>query len=53
MTKIIRCECGFVVEGADDDELLTNAFAHIAAAHAELVGKVPGDRLLALAEIVA
>ncbi len=42
---IIRCEWGVVVE----DTVIANAFAHIADAHAELVGKVPRDRLLTLA----
>lgn len=53
MTRIIRCECGFVVEGTDDESLLANAQAHIADAHPQLVGKVEPESLLALAEVVA
>jgi predicted small metal-binding protein len=33
MTKIINCDCGFVVRGADDDELVANAQAHAGEAH--------------------
>lgn len=50
MTKVINCECGQVVRGETDDELVANAESHIDRDHPELVGKVSPDDLLAMAE---
>jgi predicted small metal-binding protein len=50
MAKVINCECGYVVRGADDDELIRNAEEHIRQDHPDLVGKMSRDDLLALAE---
>jgi hypothetical protein len=50
MAKLINCECGQVVRGADDDELVANAEAHINRDHPELVGKVSREDLLGMAE---
>ncbi|MDP1794908.1 MAG: DUF1059 domain-containing protein [Acidimicrobiales bacterium] len=33
MSKVISCECGFVVRGSDDDELVENAQAHAKEVH--------------------
>ena len=52
MSKVINCDCGFVVRGDSDAELLTNAQAHIASDHPDMVGKVADDDLLAMAEEV-
>jgi hypothetical protein len=53
MTKIIRCECGYVVNGSTDAELLDNAFAHIRDAHPAMKDAVTGEALLGMAEVVA
>lgn len=50
MPKLINCECGQVVRGDTDEELLANAEAHVNRDHPELVGKVSRDDLLAMAE---
>jgi predicted small metal-binding protein len=50
MAKVINCECGFVVRGADDDELVRNAEEHINSVHPDMVGKVSRDDLLGMAE---
>jgi predicted small metal-binding protein len=50
MAKVINCECGYVARGETDEELLVNARSHIQDAHADLVGKVSDDDLLAAAE---
>jgi len=50
MAKVINCECGFVVRGADDEELLRNAEEHVNRDHPELVGKISRDDLLGMAE---
>jgi predicted small metal-binding protein len=33
MAKVINCDCGFVVRGGNDDELVTNAQAHARGVH--------------------
>ncbi len=50
MAKLINCECGTVVRGADDDEVVANAEAHVGQDHPELVGKISRDDLLGMAE---
>ena len=50
MAKLINCECGQVVRGETDDELIANAEAHIGRDHPDLVGKISRDDLLAMAE---
>jgi uncharacterized protein DUF1059 len=44
MAKVINCECGTVVQGATDAELLRRANDHIREAHPELVGEGVGLR---------
>jgi predicted small metal-binding protein len=53
MAKLINCECGFVVRGSDDDELVRNAEEHINRDHPDMVGKVSRDDLLGMAEEAA
>ena len=50
MAKVINCECGFVVRGDTDEQLLAAADAHIRDAHPDTVGKVSEEELLAGAE---
>jgi hypothetical protein len=50
MAKLINCECGQVVRGETDDELIAAAEEHIDGNHPELVGKVSRDDLLAMSE---
>jgi predicted small metal-binding protein len=50
MAKVINCECGYEVRGADDKELLSRARQHISESHPELEGKVADADLLAMAE---
>lgn len=50
MARLINCECGQVVRGDTDDELVANAEAHIRRDHPDLVGKVSRDDLLGMAE---
>ncbi len=50
MTKVIRCECGYVARGEDDDTLLADITRHMHSDHPELVGQVGRDDLLAMAE---
>ena len=50
MAKLINCECGQVVRGDSDDELVANAEAHVNSDHPELVGKLSRDDILGMAE---
>ena len=50
MAKLIRCECGCVVRGNNDEELLEHAERHVQETHPDLVGKVSRDDLMAMAE---
>jgi predicted RNase H-like HicB family nuclease len=52
MSYIINCPDGVTVRGETEEELLTNAEAHIRDAHPDLVGKMTRDELLAQAEAV-
>jgi hypothetical protein len=50
MPKLINCECGQVIHGDTDDELVAKAEAHIERDHPDLVGKISRDDLLGMAE---
>jgi predicted small metal-binding protein len=49
VAKQIICECGYLVRGETDDELLANAEEHIRRDHPGMVGKVSREELLASA----
>lgn len=49
MAKQINCECGYTVEGADDDELVANAEQHMQRDHPEMAGTMTREQLLAMA----
>ena len=48
--RVINCECGQVIRGETEAELLRNAEAPVERDHPELVGKITRDDLLAMAE---
>ncbi|HEY3234561.1 MAG TPA: DUF1059 domain-containing protein [Polyangiaceae bacterium] len=47
MKKIIKCDCGYIVKGNDDDELVANAQRHASEAHGVQLTR---EQALALAE---
>ena len=50
MAKLFECERdGVVMRGEDDDELVAKVERHVADAHADLVGKLSRDDILASA----
>jgi predicted small metal-binding protein len=49
MAKQINCECGYVVTGANDDELVANAEQHMQEVHPELAGTLSREQVLAMA----
>lgn len=46
MAKLIRCECGFVVRGDTDDEVIVAIREHMATDHPALLGSVRREDLL-------
>ena len=50
MGKVINCECGQVVRGKTDDELVANVEEHVRTDHPQLVGKMSRKDILAMAE---
>jgi len=50
MGKLIKCECGQVVRGSTDDELVVAASEHVQRDHPELVGKLSREDILAMSE---
>jgi predicted small metal-binding protein len=52
MSKQISCECGKVIRGESDDEVVARAEEHIQADHPDLVGKVTRSDLLGWVEEV-
>lgn len=47
MTKVIKCDCGYVVRGDNDDELTVNAQAHAREVHNM---ELSAEQALAMAE---
>ena len=52
MARIINCECGYVVNGDSDGELVANLERHIAQDHPEMVGTYERAELFDLIEDV-
>lgn len=53
MAKLINCECGYVVRGETDDELVAETQRHVAQHHPDLAGKLSREDILAMAEEAA
>lgn len=50
MPKLINCECGEVVRGNSDEELIRAVEAHVSQHHPELLGKLSRQDILAMSE---
>jgi predicted small metal-binding protein len=50
MAMVINCECGRVIRGETEEEVLAAAEEHVKRDHPELVGKISRADLLAMAE---
>ena len=46
MSRIIRCECGYVARGETDDDVVDAIRAHMASDHPALLETVARDDLL-------
>jgi predicted small metal-binding protein len=51
MTKLIRCECGFVARGESDDEVIGAIRAHMATDHPALLDSVSLEDLLSWIQV--
>lgn len=50
MRKVINCECGEVLRGNSDEELLAAVKAHLSRDHPELLEKLSNEDILGMAE---
>ena len=46
MSKLIRCECGFVARGESEDEVIGVIRGHMATDHPTLAGSVSREDLV-------
>jgi predicted small metal-binding protein len=46
----ITCNCGYMIRGDSEDEVVERAQDHIEDAHPDLVGKISDEDLSAMAE---
>ena len=52
MARQITCECGQVVRGETEQELVEQTLEHLRRDHPQLVGKVTREEIDAMIEIV-
>jgi predicted small metal-binding protein len=50
MSMVIKCECGYVVRGSSEDELVERAQRHVDESHPDLRGRISREDFLAMAE---
>ena len=50
VSRVINCECGQVIRGGSDDELVDKATEHVNQNHPDLAGKLSREDLLGMAE---
>ena len=50
MAYTITCNCGYVIRGNTEDEVVERARDHIQDAHPDLVGRITVQDLVAMAE---
>lgn len=50
MAKLVNCECGAVVRGDTDDDLIAAVEKHVDEHHPDLVGKLSREDIMAMAE---
>jgi predicted small metal-binding protein len=50
MNQVIVCECGTIVRGEDEQELLGHARAHMQSNHPAIAAQITDEQLLALSQ---
>jgi predicted small metal-binding protein len=52
MSRQIRCECGFIVRGASDDDVVAGIRGHLKSDHPELLEKISDEMIRSWIEIL-
>jgi predicted small metal-binding protein len=52
MSLLVNCECGRIVKGETEDEIVAKVEQHVAEDHPELVGKLSREDIVAMSEEV-
>ena len=50
MTKVVKCECGELVQASTDEEVIEKVHKHIDTKHPDLAGKMTDEDILAMVE---
>ena len=50
MAKVITCECGHVVRGETDDEMVEKTTQHVEERHPDLTGQMTREQILSMVE---
>jgi predicted small metal-binding protein len=53
MASQVSCECGYVIRGADDDEVVALTREHLRRDHSELADAVTADMIRGWVEVVS
>jgi predicted small metal-binding protein len=52
MSRQIKCECGFIVRGTTDDEVVAGIRGHMRSDHPELLDKLSDETIRSWIEIL-
>ena len=52
MARQIRCECGQIVRGETEDEVVDLTLDHLRSDHPQLADQITRDEIVALIEVV-
>jgi len=52
MARQITCECGQIVSGETDDEVVERTLDHLRCDHPQLADRITRDEIVALIEVV-
>jgi predicted small metal-binding protein len=52
MSRQITCECGEIVRGDTDDEVVDLTLEHLRSDHPQLVDQITRDEIVAMIEVV-
>jgi predicted small metal-binding protein len=52
MARQITCECGQIIRGDTEDELVDLTRAHLRSEHPQLADRITRDEIVALIEVV-
>jgi predicted small metal-binding protein len=52
MARQITCECGHIVHGETEDEVVERTFDHLRNDHPQIADRITRDEIVALIEVV-